>query len=470
MPSHSIRKPSISIRLKIPLLIVTPLITAIVLTGWLAFRNGQREVDNLAKKLSSKISTQIELNVQAYFNKSQLIHQVNAAAIRSGSLNVENFQQLESYFWNQIQQGNLLSSIYFGNEQGDFIYVERLEDGTTVLRVKDKSTGAQRKTYTLDSQGKRGKLTASQEYDPRTRPWYVTAKEAGKGAWSPIYKFASQPIPGITSVMPILDQGTLRGILGSDLSLKRISEFLSKLEISKSGKAFIIERSGEIVASSIPDTRFINFDGRLLQATDSSQPLIIKSTAQHLREKFGSLDRIDGKQPLSSFSLDGSNQLVNVARLQDDWGLDWLIVVVIPEADFMDEFNSAALFTLFVGLAVAGVAAFLGLIAAQRIIQPIFTITDVAAAIEAGRFELKSLEAVAKRDDELGQLARIFQHMAVEIYDREQHLKQQVQELDQEIGKFKNDKQVVGLNETNYFVDLLQKARNLRTQTKERGR
>jgi nitrogen fixation/metabolism regulation signal transduction histidine kinase len=116
------------------------------------------------------------------------------------------------------------------------------------------------------------------------------------------------------------------------------------------------------------------------------------------------------------------------------------------------------------------VAAFLGLIAAQRIIQPIFTITDAAAAIEAGRFELKSLEAVTKRDDELGKLARIFQHMAVEIYDREQQLKQQVQELDQEIGKFKNDKQVVGLNETSYFVDLLQKARNLRTQTKERGR
>jgi nitrate/nitrite-specific signal transduction histidine kinase len=128
------------------------------------------------------------------------------------------------------------------------------------------------------------------------------------------------------------------------------------------------------------------------------------------------------------------------------------------------------LFTLFVGLAVAGVAAFLGLIAAQRIIQPIFTITDAAAAIEDERFELKSLEAVSKRDDELGQLARIFQRMAVEIYDREQRLKQQVQELDQEIGKFKNEKQVIGLNETNYFVDLLQKARNLRTQTKERGR
>lgn len=469
MPSRSIRKPSISIRLKIPLLIVTPLITAIVLTGWLAFRNGQREVDNLAKKLSGKVSTQIELNVQGYLDKSQLIHQVNAAAIYSGSLKTENVQQLESYFWNQIQQSKFLSSIYFGNEQGDFIYVERLEDGKTVLRVKDKSTGVQRKTYTLDNQGKRGKLTKSQEYDPRTRPWYQTAKELRKGAWSPIYKFASQPIPGITSVMPILDKGTVRGVLGSDLSLKHISDFLSKLEISKSGTAFIIQRSGEIVASSISDTHFINSDGRLLPATDSSQPLIIKRTTQHLIEKFGNLNRIDGKQPLSSFSLDG-NQLVNVARLQDDWGLDWLIVVVIPEADFMNEFNSAALFTLFVGLAIAAMAALLGLIAAQRIIKPIFTITDAAEAIEAGRFELKSLEAVAKRDDELGKLARIFQRMAVEVYDREQQLKQHVQELDREIGKFKKEKQVTGLNESNYFLDLLQKARNLRTQTKDVGK
>lgn len=462
MTATSIRRPSIPLRWKIPILVVTPLITAVGLTGWLTFRNGQNAVENLAQQLSSNVSREINLNVQGYLDRPVLINHVNAAAIRSGNLNIENFQELERYFWNQIRQGAIVNSIFFGNEQGDFISVNQ-EDGKLISKVRDKSTASQRKTYRLNSEGKRTDVLETIKFDPRTRPWYEAGKLARQPTWSRIYPFASRQVPGITAATPIVDNtGKLRGVLGIDLSLKQINDFLSKLEVSKSGEAFILNRAGNLVGSSVPNSRFIGSNNELIVATDTSQPVIIKSAIQHLLNEYGRLDQINGTQPMSSFKLDGKTQLVNVSLLEKGRSVNWLVVVVIPEEDFIQNFHESARFNLLLGLVITGVAVVLGLIAAQRISQPISTLTDAAEAIQLETFDPKSLEAVAKRDDELGQLGRCFQQMASEVYERHQRLKQHVQELDDEIGKFKKEHQLAGTNEKYYFLELLQKAKDLR--------
>jgi DNA-binding NtrC family response regulator len=61
-------------------------------------------------------------------------------------------------------------------------------------------------------------------------------------------------------------------------------------------------------------------------------------------------------------------------------------------------------------------------------LQNVTRLTDAAAAVEAETFDPESLAEVAARSDALGQLARVFQGMAHEVYAREQHLKHQVQE------------------------------------------
>ncbi len=56
-------------------------------------------------------------------------------------------------------------------------------------------------------------------------------------------------------------------------------------------------------------------------------------------------------------------------------------------------------------------------------------LTDAAQAIEAKTFAAESVATVAARDDALGQLARVFQHMAHEVHIREQRLLQQIEQL-----------------------------------------
>jgi DNA-binding response OmpR family regulator len=89
-------------------------------------------------------------------------------------------------------------------------------------------------------------------------------------------------------------------------------------------------------------------------------------------------------------------------------------------------------------------------------------VTDAAAAVEAETFDPDSLADVAARPDELGQLARVFQRMAREVYAREQRLKQQVQQLRIELDEVKQARQVADITETEYFQQLQAEAQNLR--------
>ena len=89
-------------------------------------------------------------------------------------------------------------------------------------------------------------------------------------------------------------------------------------------------------------------------------------------------------------------------------------------------------------------------------------VTAAAAAVEAGEYELESLADVARRTDGLGQLARVFQSMARQIYAREQRLRQQVQELRIELSEARQARQVAEITETDYFRRLQAEAQNLR--------
>jgi len=100
-------------------------------------------------------------------------------------------------------------------------------------------------------------------------------------------------------------------------------------------------------------------------------------------------------------------------------------------------------------------------------IEQVGHVTRAAAAVEAGAFELESLDPVAQRDDSLGQLARVFQKMARQVYARAQSLRQQVQELRVEIDEVRKARQVAEITETDYFRDLCAKAQRLRQRSVE---
>jgi CheY-like chemotaxis protein len=92
-------------------------------------------------------------------------------------------------------------------------------------------------------------------------------------------------------------------------------------------------------------------------------------------------------------------------------------------------------------------------------------VTAAAAAVEAGEFDPATIEQVAARSDELGQLARVFQRMAREVYAREQRLKREVHRLRIEIDERRTARQVAEITESDYFQELQRKVDTLRLRS-----
>src|SRR5436305_10805095 len=97
-------------------------------------------------------------------------------------------------------------------------------------------------------------------------------------------------------------------------------------------------------------------------------------------------------------------------------------------------------------------------------LQQVGRVTAAAAAIKTNTFQPESLDEVARRSDELGQLALVFQEMARQVYAREEQLQQQVHQLRIEIDQERSAREVADITESDYFQQLLGKADELRNR------
>jgi CheY-like chemotaxis protein len=89
------------------------------------------------------------------------------------------------------------------------------------------------------------------------------------------------------------------------------------------------------------------------------------------------------------------------------------------------------------------------------------TVTAAALALEAGSFAPDSLDEVGQRSDPLGNLARLFQRMGVEVAARERRLRARVEQLVIAIDEDRKAAQVAEITESDYFQKLKARARVL---------
>ncbi|MBO9997718.1 MAG: PAS domain-containing protein [Cyanobacteria bacterium SID2] len=401
------------LRLVLVVPFVIQIVAAVSLTGWLSLRNGHRAVNDVVEQLSNSVTARIDRHVRDYLNTPHLFLEINASAIRHDILAPDNFATLEANFWSQIQLDRAVTYLFLGDEFGNFIGVQQLPDGKTVVKFRTPDTAPERQIYQLDDLGRYAQFLEAKVYDPRLRPWYKAGQAAEQSTWSPIFPSAHLGVLQITAVVPIYtSDGEFRGVFGSNLILSQIDRFLQGLEIGQSGQAFIIERSGALVASSMSQEESIalaNGVQRLL-AAESNNP-VVSQTVKALLERVETLEHVRQTQRFA-YNLDGERQLVQVTPFQDGRGLDWLSIVVIPEADFTAQINAGTRTTIWLCLAALGGAIGFGLITSRWITQPIHRFSQASAAMARGKLEQK---VNAEGIRELDVLAHSFNRMAEQL-------------------------------------------------------
>ncbi|MEG4576101.1 ATP-binding protein [Microcoleus sp. N3A4] len=416
---HKLAKSPQKIPLRLVLVVpfVLQIFAAVGLTGWLSLRNGKTAVNNVTSQLRTEVLARINQQLNTYLETPHLVNAISVDAIRRfGLWNPDNMGSMRSYFFWQLKQFSTVNYISFGGEKKEFAGAGYKDDGTVVIEITDRSTNFIDTIVSVDREGNPTQFKETHpDYDPRIRGWYKAAKVAGKPQWNKIYQYFIQPSLGISASQPVYDKnGTFRGVVSTDLFLSKIGDFLQSLKIGKSGKTFIIERSGLLVASSTAEKPFINTKNskktQRLKAIESSVPLI-EGTAQHLIERFGNFTEIDSNQQLD-FMLNGQREFVQVSPFQDGRGLDWLIVVVVPEADFMEQINANTRSTVLLCVLALVLATLLGILASRWITHPIFRLSKASRAIASGQLDQ---EVEVNGIDELGILAQSFNQMAQQL-------------------------------------------------------
>ncbi|MEO1351708.1 MAG: ATP-binding protein [Cyanobacteria bacterium J06635_15] len=405
--------PILSLQTALVVSFVLQIVAAVGLTGWLSFRNGQRAVNELVNQVNDEVTARVETHIRTFSDTPYQFLQINVAAIRTGHFNLTDYPAMARFFWEQTQISDAVPYVYFGNPQGDFVGVWRETDSLTTLRLRDPSTTPKREIYELDRQGKPLALIKQDEFDPRSRPWYQTAVDAGQSTWSSIYVFANPPRLGITQAVPIYDGSeSLLGVLAVDLTLSDISQFLRQLDVSDSGQVFIIERSGDMVATSAAEPPFLKTDTEETQlaAVQSRDPLI-RAATQNLLTQFGSFDQIDTSQQFT-VEIEGQIKFLEVTPLQDGRGLDWLMVVVIPEADFTAQIEANTRNTIVLcGIALA-VAMLSGVFTSRWITAPVVRVAQASDKMAQGDLDQQVDSSTIVETDTL---AGSFNQMAAQL-------------------------------------------------------
>jgi two-component system sensor histidine kinase ChiS len=434
--SRTIEKVSgnMPLRLALTLPFVLQTFAVVSIVGYLSFKNGQKAVLELVDNLQSEISLRIQEHLTHYLDQPHTITKINASAAALGKLQPEDLQVTESYLWYQVRTFPSVRQIYVGTKEGQFIGVSREESGQLVTRVTENFP--RRSFYALSTFGDRTKLLRFEpNYDLRTRPWYLSAIAAESPVWTEIYTFFQGDL-GITAAQPFYDnRGDFRGVMAVDIVLGQISDFLRNIKVSRSGQIFIMERSGAIVGSSTEEKPYITgTDGKFqrLQAVDSNNPLT-KAAAKHIISNFN-LRFVEPPKKLQ-FQIDNRWHFVRILSYTDDVGLDWLVVVVIPENDFMEQINSNTRTTILLCIIALILAVIIGSLTARSLSKPILRLNAAAKNIATGEWHQ---ELEIDRTDEVGQLAKSFNSMVSQLQKSFATLEHQNQEL-QQLDKLKDE-------------------------------
>src|SRR3954447_6789803 len=127
-------------------------------------------------------------------------------------------------------------------------------------------------------------------------------------------------------------------------------------------------------------------------------------------------------------------RLVAAAPILDRDGLpSGSAIVSMPTAQLQAALAAFAADALVVTLVVLALGFLLASLVARHIGTPIATIARAAGDVEARRFRPESIERVAARPDELGDLAGVFLGMAVQVMNREAELERLVRERTAEL-------------------------------------
>jgi PAS domain S-box-containing protein len=409
---------SIPLQWLILLTFVVQIFGAVGLVAYLSYRSGHESVNKLASRLKTEISTRVTEKTTTYLQDLDQVNKNNISALRRKVWSFDDFASQERQAWEQMQLNSLspITIVGFGTPSGGHRAVELLKDGTFSIRAAPNG-GGKYQTFTTNPDGSPAKVTQTDIYfDSRQRPWFQVAVQSKRAAWTHVYPhiYTGELLVAIAEPIYDLSNNNLLGVTYGIRTLEEISRFLRSIDM-KAGAVFIMESDQTLVATSMSQKPYQLAqnakDQKLLKANDSPN-LQIRATAKHLSDRFGSFTNIRQSEQFD-FEIEGDRQLVQAMPIRDRNGLDWLLVVVIPESDFTANIQANKVWTMLLCGITLVIATGISFITTRWITKPILRLSQASKAMAEGEW----LESLAEDGviSEMNSLSILFNQMSGQL-------------------------------------------------------
>ncbi len=380
--------------------------------GALSYRAGKGAVDDLSGQLLVETVYRIAQAVDRHVAGSAAVLE---SAFPKGVAAPADLQAelpaLRTRFW-------LATSVhrdpnnyaYYGDRQGRFLGLWRYTESEAELRLRLQGSGP-RTIYRFT--GITGELQApapeERIFDPRERPWFRAAQGSATPTWTSVYiDFKTAELVATRARRVNGAAGDFEGVVATDLSLQQVNAFLKRLKLSENGVAMVVEADGQLIGVSRgPHLRAGSGGANArLNAADSSDALVA-ATYRAVQPEAAALD---SSRPRTRVFRADDGRLVQVgyARLQDDAGLDWLIMVAVPRHDFLHRIEDNFVLTGVLGLLAAAAVVAIGLAVLSGVSRELRQLAAAARTLGEGQ---TAAPLHTTRKDELGDLARSFTEM-----------------------------------------------------------
>ncbi len=404
---------SLRAALLVPFVGVVVLLAAAI--SLLSYQTGLKAVDALSEQLLLDVSNRVTQATTRHLGASSMVLSAiapNASSAAGNALSAINLTpdtlaDFERRLWiasGLYAEGN--GYIYYGSNEGEFVGVNRGGGQEAEVRLRERGAD-KRSIYATRGPWERGQLLRSDDYDPRTRPWFIEASKRAAPTWSSVYVDYTTKALTVSLAKPVFNkQNEQRGVVATDVPLTALTAFVSSLKVSETGVAFIVEKDGNLIATSSKEPLFAGNPPQIsrLRADNSNNPLIRQAFAQLRSAANAGTALVPGADIARYSFVDASGRVHMSATAQRDGaGLDWTMVVAIPRSDYMGNLRRTILQNVLIGLLAVVLALAAGLWLMNRVTADVRRLSEATRLLARGQSPDRLF---SDRKDELGAIAR----------------------------------------------------------------
>lgn len=226
-----------------------------ILIVWgLGFFNTMTSIQDITMQLEHEIASRIN---DTNMNSLQLPSKAINALRRDGLSGFWKTDDMRDSIFNHFCTFEEVSLLYIGIDDEFYSGFERLENGTVLEWSREAGNEAPALVRVVDSMNGERRSdwgpVIIRPYNTTLRPWYIGAiADHPELYWTDVYPFAANVL-GITLAGSVKVDGNVVGVAAMDFTLAAISSILENVRLTKNGIAFIVKKSGELLASNVKD-------------------------------------------------------------------------------------------------------------------------------------------------------------------------------------------------------------------------